>query len=164
MPVHVQYFGPHGLGDLADLSRVGRREDLETVRGYDDLHTRLGGRVRVVNDTSRHPTGADHMRVAREAEQPRLARLHFKPAGGGQHVDDGVRLATLGPHGSGTQRDRSSQERAANDVHPRPGARYRFKPCSNGSGRMPNTDSIAFAGVALPSTSIRSEEHTSELQ
>src|SRR2546425_9711744 len=154
MLVHVQYLGPHGLGDLADLSCVGRREDLETVRGYDDLHTRLGGRVRVVNDTSRDPTGADQMRVAGEAEQPGLARLHFKPAGGGQHVDHGVWLATLGPHGNGTERDRSGQERAANDVHPRPGARYRVNPCSKGSGRMPNTDSIAFAGVALPSTSI----------
>src|SRR5206468_4243385 len=152
--VHMQHVRSHGLSDLADFFRVRGREHGETVRGYGDFQARFGGRGRVVDDPSREPAGTDNVRVTREAEQPRLAGLHLEPAVRGQHVDHGVRPSPLGPRASGAERDHSDEERVAYDVHVRVGARSRINPCSKGTGWMPNTDSMAFAGVALPSNSI----------
>src|SRR3989441_13352765 len=70
--VHMQHVRPHGLSDLADFFRVRGRQHGETVRGYHDFQARLEGRVRVVDDPSGEPAGTDDVRVAREAQQPRL--------------------------------------------------------------------------------------------
>src|SRR2546422_11280839 len=95
-----------------------RRPPRSTLFPYTTLF-----RSRVVDDPSREPAGTDDVRVAREAQQPGLAGLHLEPAGRGQHVDHGVRVASLGPRASGAERDRSYEERPAYDVHFRVGAR-----------------------------------------
>src|SRR5438093_4959741 len=87
-----------------------------------------------------------------ETEQAGFAGLHFEPARRREHVDHGVRRTALGRSESREQHE--PEPKHSGHRYTRPGLKKLFSPASKGSGRIPNTDSIALAGVALPSTSI----------